>query len=84
MRDCPGATMRLSTRPHKLCRQCDRFAYAITDGRTPRLIDDGVATCPDRIHAVTVRQATDSRAPTCGGSGITTAGVIRNTAPPRT
>lgn len=64
---CPGATMRLSTRPHVLCRQCDRFAHGITHGRTPRLIDDGVATCPDRIHTGTVRQATDSRAPTCGG-----------------
>ena len=54
--------MRLSTRPHTLCRQCDRFAYGITGGRTPRLIDDGVATRPDRIHDGTVRPTT-SRAP---------------------
>lgn len=77
-RDCPGATMRLSTRPHTLCRQCDRFAYAI-EGRTPRLIDDGVATCPDRIHDATVRLTTQSRAPTCGGSERAGVGVHGNT-----
>lgn len=67
--DCPGAKSRINpSRPHVLCRQCDRFAFGI-DGRTPRLIDDGVATCPDRIHAGTVRQTTQSRAPTCGGEG---------------
>ena len=82
---CPGAKSRINpSRPHVLCRQCDRFAFGITDGRTPRLIDDGVATCPDRIHAGTVRQTTQSSAPTCGGSGIPTAGVTGNTAPPRT
>ena len=79
MQDCPGATMRLSTRPHVLCRQCDRFAYGITDGRTPRLIDDGVATCPDRIHAGTVRPTTQSRAPTCGGSERAGVGAHGNT-----
>ena len=69
MTPCPGAKSRINpSRPHTLCRQCDRFAYGITDGRTPRLIDDGVATCPDRIHAGNVRLTTQSRAPTCGGS----------------
>ena len=77
---CPGATMRLSTRPHVLCRQCDRFAFGITDGRTPRLIDDGVATCPDRVHAGTVRADTDPRAPTCGGLDSARVGVGGNTA----
>lgn len=78
--DCPGAKSRINpSRPHVLCRQCDRFAFGITDGRTPRLIDDGVATCPDRIHAGTVRQATDSRAHTCGGLDASSVGVSGTT-----
>ena len=80
MHNCPGAKSRISpARPHVLCRQCERFAYAITDGIAPALIDDGVATCPNRIHAGTVRPGTESVPPTCGGSGGGSVGVAGNT-----
>lgn len=78
--DCPGAKSRINpARPHVLCRQCERFAYAITDGIAPRLIDDGVATCPDRIHAGTVRPGAESVPPTCGGSGSQMLGMREST-----
>jgi len=82
---CPGATSRLSTRPHPLCRTCQRFRYAAdptaADYIRPALIDsDGVATCPDRVHAGTVRADTDPRAPTCGGLDSARVGVGGNTA----
>lgn len=86
---CPGGLSRVSGRPHPYCRgdrhtpACERYSYGATD-MLPALQVSGQPTCPNKVHAGTVRQTTQSRAPTCGGSGIPTAGVIGNTAPPRT
>lgn len=67
-----------------LCRTCQRFRYAAdpnaADYIAPALVNgDGVATCPNKVHAVTVRATTESRAPTCGGLDAATVGVVGNT-----
>lgn len=77
---CPGATSRLSTRPHPLCRTCQRFRYAAdptaADYIRPALIDsDGVATCPNVVHAPTVRPSPANAYPHGAGMGGNTGGI---------
>lgn len=50
-RPCAGKGTRISpTRPHPLCRNCNRWQFGIADGITPEFIDsDGTASCAQRV-----------------------------------
>ena len=74
----PGGRSRITpTRPHPLCRTCQRFAYGADtgpDALRPALVDsDGVATCPNLIHAGSVMPAAAARNPADAGMGGNTA-----------
>lgn len=70
---CPGAMTRVSNRPHPFCRgdstvtACTLWQYGaehLPDAIKPALVDsDGTVTCPNKVHARTVRAHLDLHHP---------------------
>jgi hypothetical protein len=70
---CPGATTRVSNRPHPFCRgdsatpACSLWQYAadmLPDAIKPALVDsDGCVTCPNKVHAGSIGAAPGFRHP---------------------